>query len=158
MPGDLLVAYTVLGWRLAVVRTTARDGSADGVAYGAAAGSSGGGGGGGGVASSRLLLTVEYNNADVRGDDADGDGVVSPFEKAVYERIKRIDQDGDGKLSIHELYDVVEEAVAAKQARADATSEPRATSSQLPTHSHAHPRPCSSTSPPVPLAMLAPST
>ena len=38
--------------------------------------------------------------------------------QAVYDRIKRIDKDGDGKLSIHELYDVVEEAVAAKQARA----------------------------------------
>ena len=47
--------------------------------------------------------------------DADGDGVVSAFEQAVYDRLQRMDRDGDGKLSVHELYDVVEEAVAAKQ-------------------------------------------
>lgn len=61
------------------------------------------------------LRGMTFNLADL-DPDADGDGVVSAFEKAVYERIQRIDKDGDGKLSVHELYDVVEEAVAAKQA------------------------------------------
>ena len=67
--------------------------------------------------SAAMLKGQTFNLADL-DPDADGDGVVSAFEKAVYERIQRIDKDGDGKLSIHELYDVVEEAVAAKQARA----------------------------------------
>lgn len=60
------------------------------------------------------LRGMTFNLADL-DPDADGDGVVSAFEQAVYERIQRIDKDGDGKLSVHELYDVVEEAVAAKQ-------------------------------------------
>lgn len=67
--------------------------------------------------SAAMLKGQTFNLSDL-DPDADGDGVVSAFEKAVYERIQRIDKDGDGKLSIHELYDVVEEAVAAKQARA----------------------------------------
>ena len=70
--------------------------------------------GGSGGAAAAQLKGHTFNLADLN-PDADGDGVISPFEKAVYERIKRIDKDGDGKLSIHELYDVVEEAVAAKQ-------------------------------------------
>ena len=77
-------------------------------------------------------------NLDDLDPDADGDGVVSAFEKAVYERIRRIDKDGDGKLSIHELYDVVEEAVAAKQARAKDKAS-RAHSSQRCARLHPHP-------------------
>ena len=80
-------------------------------------------------------------NLDDLDPDADGDGVVSAFEKAVYERIRRIDKDGDGKLSIHELYDVVEEAVAAKQARAKDKAS-RAHSSQRCARLHPHPTHC----------------
>ena len=93
------------------------------------------------------LRGMTFNLADL-DPDADGDGVVSAFEQAVYERIQRIDKDGDGKLSVHELYDVVEEAVAAKQACAGdgglaGTGSPSATHPAPPhptrsaCHSHA---------------------
>ena len=74
--------------------------------------------------------------------DADGDGVVSAFEQAVYDRLQRMDRDGDGKLSVHELYDVVEEAVAAKQVCAgDRVS--RGHTSPSATHpAPPHPRAC----------------
>ena len=82
----------------------------------AAAGISALAGGQGG--SEAAQLEGHTFNVDELNIDADGDGKTSAFEKAVYARMKRIDKDGDGKLSVHELYDVVEEAVAAEQDKA----------------------------------------
>ena len=48
--------------------------------------------GGSGGAAAAQLKGHTFNLADLN-PDADGDGVISPFEKAVYERIKRIDKD-----------------------------------------------------------------
>ena len=65
-----------------------------------------------GSSSSPLPMVVKADEVVV-DENARGGEVLGKAAKVV-----TIDKDGDGKLSIHELYDVVEEAVAAKQARA----------------------------------------